>query len=113
MNCSKEPNEDDADLQQGPDLTQAIIKPGFECFDLSPRVERLADDLRQSMKHNQAIKEGILRLDLSGCRPFRPSILTGLVTFKNLVGPQHCKGESDRLCKPSPAQRNHCHGSVA
>ena len=37
MSRSKEPNEDDADLQQGPDLTQAIIKPGFECF-TPPRV---------------------------------------------------------------------------
>ena len=100
MNRSKEPNEDDADLQQGPDLTQAIIKPGFECFDLSPRMERLADDLRQSMKHNQAIKEGKLRLGLSGCRPFRPSILTGLVTFKNLEVPA-CKQLAAFMCDPA------------
>ena len=75
---------DGASLQQDAATTRADPKHGFENFDLAPREEQLAKDVRQSLKHNEKIKAGALELGLKGYAPRRASMSTGLVALNSL-----------------------------
>ena len=54
----KPDSTDEAHLQPDAATSRADSKHGFEDFDLAPREEQLAIDVRPSLKHNEKIKEG-------------------------------------------------------
>ena len=78
---------DGASLQQDAATTRADPKHGFENFDLAPREEQLAIDVRPSLKHNEKIKEGALDVGLTGYAPRRASMGTGVLTVNSLHVP--------------------------
>ena len=81
---AQKPDSDEAHLQPDAATTQADSKHGFEDFDLAPRKEQLAIDVRPSLKHNEKIKAGALEVGLRGCAPRRASMGTGVVAVNSL-----------------------------
>ena len=53
---AQKPDSDEVHLQPDAATTQADSKHGFENFDLAPRKEQLAIDVRPSLKHNEKIR---------------------------------------------------------
>ena len=83
----KPDSTDEAHLQPDAATSRADSKHGFEDFDLAPRKEQLAIDVRPSLKHNEKIKEGALDVGLTGYAPRRASMGTGVITVKSLHVP--------------------------
>jgi len=84
---ARKPDSDEAHLQPDAATTRADSKHGFEDFDLAPREEQLAIDVRPSLKHNEKIKEGMLDVGLSGYALRRASMGTGVIAVNSLHVP--------------------------
>ena len=81
---ARKPDSDEAHLQPDAATTRADSKHGFEDFDLAPREEQLAIDVRPSLKHNEKLKEGVLDVGLSGYAPRRASMGTGVSAVQSM-----------------------------
>ena len=57
---------------------------GFESFDVSPRMDKIATDVLPSLKHNEKMKAGSLRVGLNGMVARQASIQTGVVRINGL-----------------------------
>ena len=60
------------------------VKAGFESFDLSPRLDKMAKDVLPSLRYNKQMKAGVLAVGLDGLVAKRASMQTGLVAFSGL-----------------------------
>ena len=77
---AQKPDSVDARLQRDVAATQTALYPGFEAFDLAPRVEQLAADVRPSLEINQQMKSGLLDVGLRGyaVKPWHTQCCNGL-----------------------------------
>ena len=84
----EEPHPDPSDGSRVAET--AWSKPGFEDFDLAPRLDMLDVDVAKLLKHNQAIKTGMLRVGVKGSTPRKMmNPATGLLEA-NVKDPDLC-----------------------